>query len=172
MRSALVLISALALAACSGGESDDIRSWMQEQARSMRGKVKPLPEIKPFPIVEYLGAEADDPFRQGRMEVERMANTALRPDLDRRKEPLESYPLETLRMVGVLSQGGSTHALVNAGQNLHQVKVGSYMGQDYGVVTAITDTAISLRELVQDLEGDWVERVSTLTLQEQQEARK
>ncbi|MDY0071077.1 MAG: pilus assembly protein PilP [Thauera sp.] len=167
-----MFISALALAACSGGEPDDIRSWMQQQAKGMRGAVKPLPEIRPFPLVEYLGAELDDPFRQGRMQVEKVANIALRPNLDRRKEPLEAYPLESLRMVGVLSQGGSNHALVNADQNLHQVRVGSYMGQDYGIVTAISDTAIHLRELIQDPQGDWVENERTLTLQEQQETKK
>ncbi|ENO88487.1 pilus assembly protein PilP [Thauera linaloolentis] len=170
MKRALILVCAAVLAACGSGEQEDIRAWMDEQAKGMRGAVKALPEIKPFPIVEYAGIGADDPFRKGRMEVEKRANTALRPNLDRRKEPLEAYPLESLRMVGVLSQGKSVHALVLAGKNLHQVKVGNYMGQNFGVVTGISDGDMTLKELVEDVQGDWVERISTLTLQERQEA--
>ena len=166
MNRALILACAAILAGCSSGEQQDIQAWMDEQAKGMRGAVRTLPEIKPFPVVEYVGPNVDDPFREGRIEVERRANTALRPNLDRRKEPLEAYPLESLRMVGVLSQGNITHALVLAGNNLHQVKVGNYVGQNFGVVTYIGDGDLSLKEIVEDVNGDWVERISTLTLQE------
>ncbi len=166
MNRAFILTGAIILAGCSGGEQQDIQAWMDEQAKGMRGVVKTLPEIKPFPAAEYVGATVDDPFRKGRMEVEKHANTALRPDLDRRKEPLESYPLESLRMVGVLSQGKSIHALVLADKSLHQVKVGNYVGQNFGVVTFIGDGELTLKEIVEDMSGDWVERISTLTLQE------
>ncbi|EPZ17189.1 hypothetical protein M622_00040 [Thauera terpenica 58Eu] len=167
MKRALILACAAILAGCSSsGEQQDINAWMDEQTKGMRGAVRTLPEIKPFPVVEYLGPSVDDPFRKGRMDVERRASTALRPDLDRRKEPLEAYPLESLRMVGVLSQGNTIHALVLAGKNLHQVKVGNYVGQNFGVVTYIGDGDLSLKEIVEDVNGDWVERISTLTLQE------
>ena len=172
MKRALILACAAILAGCSSGEQQDIKAWMDEQAKGMRGAVRTLPEIKPFPVVEYVGPSVDDPFRKGRMEVERRANTALRPDLDRRKEPLEAYPLESLRMVGVLSQGNAIHALVLAGKSLHQVKVGNYVGQNFGVVTYIGDGDLSLKEIVEDVNGDWVERISTLTLQERQETGK
>lgn len=166
MNRTAILASILLLAGCSGGDQSDIQAWMNQQAGVMRGAVKPLPEIKPFPVVDYVGIEADDPYRKGRMEVERRASSSLRPNLDRRREPLEAYPLETLRMVGVLIQGSSTHALVMADKSLHQVKVGNYMGQNFGVVTGISDHDVTLKELVEDVHGDWVERVSTLTLQE------
>ena len=173
MNKAGLVACAFLVAGCSGGEQQDIQAWMGEQARAMRGSVRPLPEIKPFPVFTYEGVVADDPFRIGRMEVERRtANTALRPDLDRRKEPLEAYPLESLRMVGVLMQGKNSHALVLAGKNLHQVKVGNHMGQDFGVVTKISENEVTLKELVEDVHGDWVERTSALTLQERQEAGK
>ena len=166
MNRALILACAAILAGCSSGEQQDMQAWMDEQAKGMRGAVRALPEIKPFPVVEYVGPNVDDPFREGRIEIERHANTALRPNLDRRKEPLEAYPLESLRMVGVLSQGNIIHALVLAGNNLHQVKVGNYVGQNFGVVTYIGDGDMSLKEIVEDVSGDWVERISTLTLQE------
>lgn len=174
MKGALILVGACALlAGCAAENQDDLHAWMAEQAKTMRGAVKPTPELKPFPVVAYAGTQGDDPFRTARMEPERRASaSSLRPDMDRRREPLESYPLESLQMVGVLMQGANTHALVRVNNTLHQVKVGNYLGQDFGVVTGITENEITLRELVEDVYGDWVERKSTLMLQERQEAGK
>lgn len=172
MKRVLLLACSLALVGC-GDDREDIQSWMAEQAAGMRGVVKPLPEIKPFPVVDYSAAALVEPFRASRIEPERRTGGGgLRPDPDRRREPLEAYPLETLRMVGVLMQGKTSHALIQADKSLYQVKVGNYIGQDYGVVTAITEAAVSLRELVEDVNGDWVERTSSLQLQERQEAGK
>ena len=173
MNRAAILGACVLLAGCAGGSEDDLQAWMNEQAKTMRGSVTPLPELKPFPVVAYAGTQGDDPFRSGRMEPERRAGSgALRPDMDRRREPLEAYPLESMQMVGVLMQGRNTHALVKVSNALHQVKVGNYMGQDFGVVTRITESEVTLRELVEDVYGDWVERITPLTLQERQEAGK
>ncbi|MFC5770396.1 pilus assembly protein PilP [Thauera sinica] len=166
-----VLACCLGLAACSGDAQDDIRGWMDEQAKTMRGSVKPLPEIKPFPVVAYAAAGLVEPFRASRLEPEK-APGGVRPNLERRKEPLEAYPLESLKMVGVMRQRRAVNALVMADKSLYQVKVGNYMGQNFGIVTDISDTSMTLRELVEDVNGDWVERVSTLMLQERQEGRK
>lgn len=171
MNRAAILGACVLLAGCAGGSEDDLQAWMNEQAKTMRGAVRALPELKPFPVVAYAGTQGDDPFRSARMEPERRASAGtLRPDLDRRREPLESFPLESMQMVGVLMQGRNTHALVKANNALHQVKVGNYMGQDFGVVTQITENQVTLRELVEDVHGDWVERITPLTLQERQEA--
>lgn len=173
MNRAAILGACLLLAGCAGGSEDDLQAWMNEQAKTMRGSVQTLPELKPFPVVAYAGTQGDDPFRSARMEPERRASAgALRPDMDRRREPLESYPLESMQMVGILMQGRNTHALIKANNALHQVKVGNYMGQNFGVVTQITETEVTLRELVEDVYGDWVERITPLTLQERQEAGK
>jgi type IV pilus assembly protein PilP len=171
MNRAVILGACVLLAGCAGGSEDDLQAWMNEQAKTMRGAVRALPELKPFPVVAYAGTQGDDPFRSARMEPERRASAgALRPDMDRRREPLESFPLESMQMVGVLMQGRNTHALIKANNALHQVKVGNYMGQDFGVVTQITENQVTLRELVEDVHGDWVERITPLTLQERQEA--
>ena len=173
MNRAAILGACVLLAGCAGGSEDDLQTWMNEQAKTMRGAVRALPELKPFPVVAYAGTQGDDPFRSARMEPERRASAgALRPDMDRRREPLESYPLESMQMVGILMQGRNTHALIKANNALHQVKVGNYMGQNFGVVTQITETEVTLRELVEDVYGDWVERITPLTLQERQEAGK
>ena len=171
MNRAAILGACVLLVGCAGGSEDDLQTWMNEQAKTMRGSVQTLPELKPFPVVAYAGTQGDDPFRSARMEPERRASAgALRPDMDRRREPLESYPLESMQMVGILMQGRNTHALIKANNALHQVKVGNYMGQNFGVVTQITENQVTLRELVEDVYGDWVERVTPLTLQERQEA--
>ena len=173
MNRAAILGACVLLAGCAGGSEDDLQAWMDEQAKTMRGAVRALPELKPFPVVAYAGTQGDDPYRSARMEPERRASAgALRPDMDRRREPLESYPLESVQMVGILMQGRNTHALIKANNALHQVKVGNYMGQNFGVVTQITENQVTLRELVEDLYGDWVERITPLTLQERQEAGK
>lgn len=173
MNRAAILGACVLLVGCAGGSEDDLQTWMNEQAKTMRGSVQTLPELKPFPVVAYAGTQGDDPFRSARMEPERRASAgALRPDMDRRREPLESYPLESMQMVGILMQGRNTHALIKANNALHQVKVGNYMGQNFGVVTQITENQVTLRELVEDVYGDWVERITPLTLQERQEAGK
>ena len=93
--------------------------------------------------------------------------------MDRRREPLEAYPLESLKMVGTLTKGKMVHALVQADKNLHQVKIGNYMGQNFGIITDINENEVKLKELVPDSLGDYMERTSTLQLQEkQQEGRK
>ena len=88
------------------------------------------------------------------------------PDLNRPKEPLESFPLESIQMMGTITQQKETFALVKAGPNLYRIKRGSYMGQNFGVVTGIDEGQISLKELVQDTGGEWVERASALQLVE------
>ncbi len=162
----LIIACSLVLAACSSDE-EDIRAWMAQQEQGMRGNVKPLPEIKPFPVVAYDAENQVPPFAASRLEPEAKASRG-GPDLNRRREPLESYPLESLQLVGVLRQGGNVHAIVRADKSLYQVRLGNYLGQDYGVVTEIGDAELTLRELVEDVNGDWVERTSKLQLQERE----
>jgi type IV pilus assembly protein PilP len=160
-----VLACVLGLAACTT-EQDDLRGWMDVQERGLSGDVKPLPEILPFPVVGYNADGLVEPFAGGRIEPEARSSVG-GPDLLRPREPLEAYPLESLTMVGVLRQTPRVHGLVKVGQTLHQVRVGSHVGQDHGVVTAVSEVEISVKELVEDVNGDWVERASRLLLQEQ-----
>ncbi|HET7402374.1 MAG TPA: pilus assembly protein PilP, partial [Usitatibacter sp.] len=88
-------------------------------------------------------------------------------DLNRRKEPLEAFPLDQLKMVGTLQQGNDTYALVRADKTLYRVKKGNYMGQNFGLITDVTDSEIKLKEIVQDSGGDWAERQSVLPLLEE-----
>ncbi len=168
-------VCCLVLAACGGGEHEDLKRWMAESTKDFKGHVPPLPEIRPFPVVSYDAVDVVDPFRASKIEPEkragRGAGTGIQPDFDRRREPLEAFPLESLKMVGMLQQGKMKHAVILAGKSVYQVKIGNYMGQDFGIITNITDSEVQLRELVQDSSGVWGERTSALELQVQ-EARK
>jgi type IV pilus assembly protein PilP len=163
-----ILVFVFALSACGGEEHEDLKQWMKESTKDFKGKVPPLPEIRPFPVVAYEAGDLADPFNPKKLEPSKQhpGGGGTQPDLNRRREPLEAYPLESLKMVGTLIQSKKVHALIQADKALHQVKVGNYLGQNFGVITKITETEVTLKELVQDSSGDWVERTSTLQLQE------
>ena len=161
----------LALGACGGEQYGDLKQELNLLTKDLRGKVDPLPTVKPYEPVPYKAFDEIDPFKPSRIDVVASgAATAgasgIKPDLNRPKEALEAFPLETLRMVGTLSQEKDTFGLVRAGPNLFRVKKGNYMGLNFGVITAIDENEIKLKELVQDGGGDWVERASSLQLVE------
>jgi type IV pilus assembly protein PilP len=163
----------LLLSGCSGGEHDDLRAWMASNAKQTPVKIPPIPQVAPYTASHYQPEGTLDPFKAGKILPESgKSGGGARPDLNRQKEELELYPLESLVFVGLLQRGKENHAIVKADSSLHKVKVGNYLGQDFGVVTQISDFEISLRELIQDAGGDWVERTSTLQLQEQKESKK
>ena len=170
MRRLLLSALVLLLAACGGEEFGDLKAELKEKTKDLRGRIDPLPVVKPYEPVPYKVFDQPDPFGPAKIElVTKTASSgggALKPDLNRPKEPLEAYPLESLKMVGVWQQPRVTFALVKADTGLYRVKVGNYMGQNFGLVTGITGSQIQLRELVQDAAGDWSERQSALQLQE------
>jgi type IV pilus assembly protein PilP len=138
---------------------------MADQGKNAKGRLEPLPQIKPYEPFTYNAYDLPDPFKPRKIEPTKGDNR-LAPDLARRREPLESYPLESLSMVGTLERGKGVYALVRTPErDVYQVRAGNYMGQNFGVVTAISDAEIKLKELVQDGSGDWAERSSTLNLQ-------
>ena len=167
---------ALLLAACGGDEHQDLKQWMAEASQGMRGRVQPIPEIKPFPVVSYDAGDLPEPFSSSKAMPEKRASSGgVQPDFDRPREPLEAYPLETLRMVGVVRKNKTLYALIQVDNMVHQVRTGNHLGQDFGVVSSITEVQINVKELVQDPSGhttDWVERLATLQLQEGNQPQK
>ena len=172
MKRALLLIgAAVALAGCDGGEFSDLKAELATLTKDVRGKVDPLPVVKPYEPVSYQAFDQADPFGPAKIQLATKsggpsASSALAPDLNRPKEPLEAFPLESLKMVGILQQKGSTYGLVKADASIYRIRPGNYVGQNFGVVTQINETEITLRELIQESGGDWTERNSTLQLQE------
>lgn len=168
-----VVAAAVALAAgCGGDEHGDLKQELAQLTKDLRGRVEPLPQVRPYEPVPYTAEGQIDPFRPERIEVAQAgrAATASTSVIDEQKkrpsEPLEAFPLESITMLGTITQNKETFALVKAGPNLYRVRKGNYMGQNFGVITAIDEAQISLKELVQDSTGDWVERMSSLQLVE------
>lgn len=156
---------------CGGGEHEDIRQWMADSSRDLKGRVEPLPELKPFPAVSYEAANQPDPFSAGRADVaKKESSDANQPDFDRPPEQLEGFPLDSIQFIGLLSRSkGKQHALVRVDGIVYQVTKGNYMGQNFGRIVKIGDSEIILSETVRDPSGQtagWVERQVTLQLLE------
>ena len=164
----------LYLAGCGtvGGQSVD--DWMHEQQQNIKPSIKPLPEPKVFAPKAYTVIGVTDPFNNQKLlealrratEEDSASVALLAPEKARRKEALEDYPLDSIAMVGYLNQKGVPVALVTNSGLLYQVKVGNYLGQNYGRILAITDTGMTLREIVQDAAGEWIEKETNLQIQE------
>ncbi len=167
--SGLLLIS---LFGCGDGGIQDVSQWMKEVRQQTRVSIKPLSEPKKFTPFSYDAKGREDPYSPNKLAValakSRKDAGSIRPNLERRREPLESYPLDNLRMVGTLTKPGLTYALLQADKSVFQVKVGNYIGQNLGMITKVTETEVELKEVVQDASGEWVEREAKLELQETQ----
>jgi type IV pilus assembly protein PilP len=162
--------TSILLHGCSSGEFEDLNRFVEESKQGLRGRVEPLPEIKQFEPFAYNAFDLPDPFKPRQLEVAGVAaNSGLAPDQTRRKETLEAFPLESLKMVGTLERRRVRYALIKTpDNNLYKAKVGNYMGQNFGIITAVSETVVTLKEVVQDpANGGWSERSASLQLQEQ-----
>lgn len=172
--SILVISFLLGLAGCSSSDQDDLQRWMVEQRNATKPRVVRLAEPTKFTPQPYTQESAVEPFNVQKLTQalkrdsnQSTSNAALiATELARRKEPLESSPLDTVAMVGSLIKAGQPVALVRVDRLLYQVRVGNYLGQNYGRIIKVSETGLSLREIVQDAAGEWIERTATLQLQE------
>ncbi|WP_198969533.1 pilus assembly protein PilP [Xylophilus sp. ASV27] len=162
------------LAGCGSSEDDDLRAWMAEQKAQTRPKITPLAEPKQFVPEDYTQQAAVEPFNPEKLTQALRRETShsatnealIARELSRRKEPLEAFPLDSMAMVGSMVKSGQHVALVRANNLLYQVRIGEYLGQNFGRVQKITETEMTLREIVPDAMGDWMERTTSLQLQE------
>ena len=174
VRELAVVVMVLMLAGCGVSGEDELRQWMSEQKAQIRPKITPISEPKKFVPESYSQVATIEPFSNQRLtqalrreSTQAAANGALiAPELARRREALESFPLDTMTLVGSMTKAGQPVALVKIENLLYQVHPGNYLGQNYGRVTKITETELTLREIVQDATGEWIERTATLQLQE------
>jgi type IV pilus assembly protein PilP len=169
----LVLLS-LAMAGCVSSKEDDIRDWMVQERNATKPHVAPISAPKQFIPEPYTNAAAIEPFSNQKLtqalkrdSAQTTSNGALvAPELARRKEPMEAFPLDAMVLVGSIIKAGQPVALVKVDNLLYQVKLGNYLGMNFGRVTKISETEVTLREIVQDAVGEWIERIATLQLQE------
>lgn len=173
--SACALLSAiLIVSGCSASGEDELQDWMKEQRNAAKPRIEPIPEPSKFSPRAYNQAGSIEPFSNLKLTQalkrdsnQTSSNAALiAPELSRRKEPLEALPLDSVSMVGSLIKEGSPVALVKVDNLIYQVRVGNHLGQNYGLITRVTETGISLREIVQDAAGEWIERTAALQLLE------
>lgn len=169
-RTALALVAGAVLAGCTA-DHDELRQWMEQQRREIKPNVTPLQPPSKFDPEPYSQSQAVEPFSGQKLSVAlkqeaRAPNSLLAKQLNRRKEPLEAFPLDSMIMVGSVTKQGRPYALLRVDALLYQVRVGDHIGQNYGQITAITETELTLLETVQDAAGEWIERPATLQLQE------
>ena len=162
----LVLVLALGLAAC-GGDMDELDRYINETKALPGGRIDPLPEITPYESFIYV-ADAEDlrsPFIPDTPQAAGPAAGGTRPDPERSREYLESFPLDTLGMVGTLDIGDTTYGLVQTADGLiHRVVPGNYLGQNDGRITGITESEINLTEIISDGIGGYIERDAAIGL--------
>ena len=168
------LFLTLSILGCTGSSDSEIRQWMVDERNQTKPKVAPIPAPKQFRPEAYTKGSETEPFSNLKLtqalkrdSAQVTANAGLvAPELARRKEPLEAFPMDAMSLVGNIMKAGQPVALVKVDNLLYQIKLGNYLGQNYGRVTKITETEVVLREIVQDAVGEWIERSTTLQLQE------
>jgi type IV pilus assembly protein PilP len=158
----------VALAGCSSDGLDDLRDFVKNAYADRKPKVEPLPEIKMQETFIYNSNNLPDPFALFNLKPQAQKSASgPRPDPNRRKEPLEDYPLDSLKMVGTLMRGKQAWAVIQAPDGtVHRAQLGDHLGQNSGMIRKITEEKVDLIELIQGAMGDWVEREASLALLE------
>lgn len=164
----------VALFGCADAPEADLQEWMQLQRNNLKPVSEPVAAPKKFNPQIYAQEGKIDPFGVQKLVVglrsdfsNPASNSSLiAPELNRRKQPLEAYPLDVMSFVGSLQKGAKKSALLRVDKLIYQVELGAYLGQNYGKIMGISESEIVLREIVQDAAGEWIERQATLQLQE------
>jgi type IV pilus assembly protein PilP len=166
-----VCLLAGSLAACSGNNTEDLSSYVAAVKSRQQARIDPLPEFAPFETHLYEASRERDPFTppvySAPKPVPKASGSGIAPDENRPREPLESEPLDSLRMVGTLERQNNSWALVRmSNSTIHRVKPGNFMGQNHGKIVQITESELELTEIVPDGLGGWMERQAALALSE------
>lgn len=151
------------LAGCGGG-MEDLQQYVAQVKARKSTRIEPIPQIKPYQPFAYEPGDRRDPFTPT---APSNRNAGVRPDLKRSKEPLEEYPLDALKFVGVIDYHHVTYAMIKAPDGIiHRVTVGNHLGQNFGRVTKITEAEVSLAEIVSDGFGGFKEQPAKLAAEE------
>lgn len=161
----------LTLTACSNNGVSEVQEWMDQVKKETRVVVPKISAPKVYLPFAYAGKNNVDPFNPAKLlvvlaRIKAESSNGLKPDMERRREVLEAYPLDTLKMVGFIEKPNLRYALIQVDKTIFQAKIGNYIGQDFGMITKVTETEIEIKEIVQDAAGEWTERQAKLELQE------
>ena len=153
------------LAGCSSEPNEDLKQWVTKSEQQVEKKIEPLPEVAPYQVFTYAADDLFEPFKPRKAIDQQTKNGADKgPDLNRRKELLESYSLGELKFVGTMEKAKIHYALIRADKTVHRVKEGNFLGQNFGRIVGINETEVTLKESIQDSEGDWKENEAALQL--------
>lgn len=158
----------LLLGGCGSDATDDLDQWMNEAGKGLSGKIDPIPLAQPYQPFVYQAFDLRDPFDPQKLLAAKRQNSANAPDFNRPRETLENYDLDKLKLVGILKRGGVTYGLIRSPENtIYRVQSGNFMGPNFGLIKRISESEIELAETVEDLNGEWVQRTTTMYLVEQ-----
>jgi type IV pilus assembly protein PilP len=169
MRALYLGVFVLALSGCSGSANSDLQSYVRSVKAKPAGRIAPVPEFKPYETFTYSDENLRDPFSVlADDEGETISSDlSLRPNMNRNKEALEEYPLDTIHFVGHLEKDGERWAIITSPDQLvYRVKVGNHLGSNYGEIISISETQIDIKEIIGDGLGGWIEREAALSLTE------
>lgn len=168
MKTRFATLLLAALAGCAGGDNDDLDTWMAKAGQGLTGQVEPLPRVQPYQPAVYDGFGALAPFDEQKLAVAKRQSSANAPDFERPREALENFDLDKLKLVGTLKRGGVTYGLIQTPDNtVYRVAPGNFMGPNFGQVKRVSESEVQLNETVEDLNGEWVQRSTSLHLEEQ-----
>ena len=169
----VLAMTGLQLQGCTGESHESLTTWMQKERESIKPNVQPIPEPTKFEPYQYSSEDLLEPFSQEKLasilksgQATTRQSALIEAELNRRQEPLEAFPLDTMSMVGTMQRKDGLVALLKVGTLLYQVRQGQYLGQNYGRVIGISENELRLREIAQDAAGEWIERPAALQLQE------
>ena len=164
----LLTVVTLVLSACGSQQHSDLDAYVQDVKRKTKGRIEPLPEVKTYESEVYDAAELRDPFTPYAEEPsEELTVPGPVPDMNRKREALEAFPLDSLAFVGHLERDGTLWGLVQApDDSIYRVSVGNHLGKNYGEILNISESTISLKEIIPNGSGGWVEREASLALTE------
>jgi len=164
----VVIFASVALFGCVNSNVSDLQDYVASIKARKPGKIEPLPDVHVYENYLYDETTLRDPFQGSVARQVVRTDSQLRPDMQRQREVLEQFALDSLKMVGTLDKGGDRWALIKAQDGtLYRTKIGHFIGQDYGKIIRVTETEIVIQETVPDGLGGWVRRQATLSVSEQ-----
>jgi len=168
----LPLLSVASVLSACGGDMSDLEQYIEVTKNSHSGAVEELPDFPPYQQFEYVSTDVRDPFRPqtdiGVTASNQSASSGPRPEAERLKEPLEGYPVDSLKMVGLLQQKSQTWGLVrDPDGTIHRVQPGNFAGQNHGKIVSVSETRIDIVELIPDGLSGWVNRDAVLAMAEE-----
>jgi type IV pilus assembly protein PilP len=168
----ILLIAAILLTGCSAEPNEDLKQWVKESEQQVSQKIEPLPDVAPYHAFTYAAEEMFEPFKPRKLIDQKKVDSANKgPDLNRRKELLELYPLDQLKFVGTMEKAKTAYALIRADKTVHRVKAGNFLGQNFGQIVTINETEVTLKESIQDSEGEWKDSEAALQLIDETEKK-